>query len=124
VTFIQPLGHEHRVKAQVIENVDLLAATDTFESSIRDMTIVARDFSSAYVYFHCAVDSDQPGNLQLQQSSDLEVWEEVGPTAPYIGDTGVMEISSVITQRYAQAVYTNTGIQQDLFTMTTGVGQS
>ena len=111
------------MRAQVIEDVPVLGAAGVYTSGTRDMTLVVDDFGISYSYFVVAVDSDQGGTVEIEQSTDQIVWSVVGPSSTYTADSGILSVGAQPTERYARAVFTNGATPQTRFTMTTGVDQ-
>jgi hypothetical protein len=109
------------VKSLVIENVSPLGANAVYTSGARDMDAVSVDFGIAVSNFVVAVNADHDGTLEIDESSDLIVWQPAQTSTDYDAGTGVLTLSLMPAQQYVRAKFTNDATAQTFFTMTTGV---
>lgn len=112
------------MRSQVIENVSPLAASASYTSGTRDMTLVADDFGISFSHFVVEVDSDEGGTIEIDQSTDMIVWSSLESPVTYTGASGILRLSAMPTERFARAKFVNGLVIQGRFTMTTGVDQN
>jgi hypothetical protein len=109
------------MKSMVIELVTPLSGSASYTSGTRDMKTVEQDYGIAVSNFVVEVDSDAGGTLEIDESSDMIVWEQSQSPTGYTGGEGVLRLSILPEQRYVRAKFTNGSGAQTRFTMSTGV---
>lgn len=121
-----PSLQTHAVSGTVTANVGgvapaLYADSTTVLAANAVFTGTSRDGGAAYQHFCARAYASHDGTLEIQDSTNASTWRQVDAVAVAAGETKTLRCDTLA--RYHRVVYTNGGMPQTAFSLTSRYGR-